>query len=181
MDNSLLGELRGLEPRNAIQKVHYSHDAMIDLIIESPWVSQNELAAHFGYTAGWVSQVIAADAFQARLAERKNELVDPAIRATIEERFKALVIQSFEVLKRKLEAPRVSDELALGAMNGAAKALGYGARGPLIQNNAHFVVQLPGKAATAEEWIADHSPKTTEGEAILVFPKALLEELKNGN
>lgn len=143
--------------KQAIQKVRYSHDAMIDLVIQNPWISQNEIAAHFGYTVPWVSQVFSADAFQSRMAQRKEELVDPAIRATIEERFKALVFQSLEVLKRKLSSPVVSDELALGALNGAAKALGYGARGPQVQVNQQFVVQVPGKAATSADWAKAHA------------------------
>lgn len=113
-----------------IAKVKYSHDAMIDIIIQNPSVSQGELALAFGYTPGWVSQIIASDAFQARLAERKNELVDPTIRATVEERFKALVIQSLDILRQKLERPahQISDNLALKGLEVASKALGYGAR-----------------------------------------------------
>lgn len=147
-------ELRGFEAgKGALKHVRYTHDAMIDLIIASPWIKQYEIADHFGYTQGWISQVFASDSFQSRLAERKEELVDPAIRATVEERFKALVLQSLEVLKKKLEAPVVSDELALGALNGAAKALGYGARAPMqIQQN--FVVQVPAKAASSREWVS---------------------------
>jgi hypothetical protein len=140
-------------PRGALKNVRYTHNAMIDLIIQNPWIKQYEIADHFGYTQGWVSQVFSSDSFQARLAERKEELVDPAIRATVEERFKALVLQSLEVLKKKLESPAVSDELALGALNGAAKALGYGARAPLqIQQN--FVVQVPAKASSSNEWVS---------------------------
>lgn len=143
-------------PRGALKTVRYSHDAMIDLIISNPWTRQREIAAHFGYTEGWVSQVFTSDSFQSRLAERKEELIDPAIRSTIEERFKALVYQSFEVLKRKLEGPQVSDDLALGVLNGAAKALGYGARAPLaIQQN--FVVQVPAKSVDSEAWARENS------------------------
>jgi hypothetical protein len=131
---------------------------MIELIIQNPWISQNELAAHFGYTPGWVSQVIASDAFQEKMALRKSELIDPAIRATVEERFRALVIQSYEVLKRKLEV-NPSDDLALGVMNGAARALGYGARpAATTQVNNSFVVQLPSKSESSEAWIKECAP-----------------------
>jgi hypothetical protein len=142
----------------AIRKVNYSHDSMIDKIIENPWVTQNELAAYYGYTPGWVSQVIASDAFQSRLAQRKDELIDPAIKATIEERFKALVIQSYEVLKRKLESPAVPAELALKSLDVAAKALGYGAKNSGVQiNNNNFVVQVPTKAASSAAWVGAHA------------------------
>jgi hypothetical protein len=113
-----------------IQKVSYTHDAMIDLIIANPAVSQNALAAHFGYSASWVSQVIASDAFQARLAERTKDLVDPTIRATVEDRFKALVLRSLDILREKLDNPShtVPDNLALRTLELSSRALGYGAR-----------------------------------------------------
>ena len=113
-----------------VAKVRYTHDAMIDMIIADPCVTQNELAARFGYTAGWVSQIIASDAFQARLAERNGELVDPTIRATVEERFKGIVMRSLEILREKLDRPthQIPDNLALRSIELSSRALGYGAR-----------------------------------------------------
>ena len=111
-------------------KIRYTHDSMIDTIISNPCVSQNELAAQYGYTAGWVSQIISSDAFQSRLAERSAELVDPTIRATVEDRFRGLVYRSLEILKDKLERPAASipDNLALRTLELSSRALGYGAR-----------------------------------------------------
>ena len=148
--------------KNAIQKVSYTHDAMIDQIIQNPWTSQGTLAAHFGYTPGWVSQVIASGSFQERMAERKNEIIDPAIKATIEERFKALIIQSINVLRTKLEASAVDGNLAVKVMEGAARALGYGARGPLLQQNNTFVVALPAKAQSSQDWSAAYNAQQVE-------------------
>lgn len=112
----------------AIEKVRYTHDAMIDMLIAQPSISQNELASRFGYTPAWVSLVMSSDAFKARLAARREELIDPAIRLTIEERFHAVVTRSQEVLLAKLSQPaeKVSDNLALRAMELGAKALGLG-------------------------------------------------------
>jgi hypothetical protein len=142
------------EKKQAIQKIRYSHDAMIDMIVANPWISQGELALNFGYTEGWVSQVIASDAFQARLAERKDALVDPYLRATIEERFRGLIARSLEILMRKLEQPakEISDELALKALDIASKAAGYGAKGASVNVQANFVVAVPGKAPSTTAW-----------------------------
>lgn len=118
--------LEGREHLPTIQKVSYTHDAMIDLIIAHPMMSQGERAAHFGYTQAWVSIIESSDAFRARLEARKEELVDPTIRATIEERFRALATKSLEVLQKKLESPNVSDNLALQAAALASKSLGLG-------------------------------------------------------
>lgn len=155
----------------AIQKVRYSHDAMIDMIVGNPWISQGELARNFGYTEGWVSQVIASDAFQARLAERKNDLVDPHLRATIEERFKGLVIRSIEILMRKLEAPAtaISDELATKALDIAARAAGYGAKNTNVAVQQNFVVAVPPKAESSVAWEKEYG---AGGQAV-VNPPAL--------
>ena len=119
-------------PGKAIAKVRYSHDAMIDQIVANPAVSQNQLAAVFGYTPAWVSLVMSSDAFKERLAARKEELVDPVIRASLEERFKALVTRSLEVLQEKLALPSstIPDNLALRAAELGAKALGIGGNAP---------------------------------------------------
>jgi len=116
----------------AIAKVRYSHDGMIDLIVEDPSISQNRIAEIFGYTPAWVSLVMSSDAFKERLAARKAELVDPAIRATLEERFRSVVTRSLEVLADKLSAPSsvVPDALALRAAELGAKALGLGGNAP---------------------------------------------------
>lgn len=109
-----------------LKRCSYTHDAMIDLIIKDPTLDQNHIAAHFGYTAGWISNILASDAFQERMAARKTEIVDPVIKATIEERFRALVIKSLDVLQTKLNAATVSDTVALRAAELGAKALGVG-------------------------------------------------------
>ena len=116
----------------SIQKVRYSHDAMIDLIVMNPAISQGELAEVFGYTQGWVSIVINSDAFQARLEQRKAELIDPTIRVTLKERFTAVVARSLEVLQEKLaqDPSKVPDNLALRAAEMGAKALGQGGHAP---------------------------------------------------
>ena len=143
---------------NAIARVKYSHDAMIDLLIANPAISQNELAANFGYTVPWVSRIMNSDAFQARLALRKEELLDPVIVASIEEKFRALASKSLDVVLDKLSVTN-SAELGLKALEISAKALGYGARQQNLNVQTNFVVALPAKAADAGSWVSTHSPR----------------------
>jgi hypothetical protein len=84
-----------------VQRVSYTHAAMIDVLIADACISQQELAARFDYSAGWVRQIIASDAFQARLAERMAELIDPTIWADLARQFRALVLRSLEILEEK--------------------------------------------------------------------------------
>jgi hypothetical protein len=136
---------------NGIEKVNYSHDAMIDVILAQPGVSQVQLAAMFGYTQGWVSRVIGSDAFQARLAERKVEIVNPEIKATFDDRLKGLANQSLDIIQRKLDATQSAD-LAVKALDLSTKALGYGARPQNATQINNFVVALPEKATSEQDW-----------------------------
>lgn len=152
----------GAPEAQGIKKVSYTHDAMIDQLVQNPWISQGDLAKMFGYTESWISLVIASDAFQARLAQRKDELVDPQIKATIEERFKAITLQSLDKLRKKLEADAssISADTLLRAAEMGAKVLGYGvAKGVGLQVQNNFVVHVPPKAASASEWSKQHSPR----------------------
>ena len=120
----------GFDQGLAIAKVNYTHDAMIDQIVANPEVSQGRLAEMFGFSLGWVSRVIASDAFQARLEERKSIIVDPDLARQMNERLESLAHQSLEIVARKLEATD-SATYALEALGLSSKALGYGARGSL--------------------------------------------------
>lgn len=137
--------------QGAIQRVSYTHDAMIDLILREPMIKQGTIAQYFGYTEGWVSRVMGSDAFQARLASRKEELVNPEIRQTFEERLKGLANQSLQVIQDKLEATK-SPELAIKALQLSTTALGFGARPQNIAQQNNFVVALPPKAENEQAW-----------------------------
>lgn len=131
------------EVKNGVAKTSYTHDAIIDQIIANPGVDQREIAQAMGYSDGWISQIMASDSFQAAFERRKDELVDPVLRHSLEENFKALVLQSVAVLRRKLEAAP-SDQLALKVLENSSKALGYGARisGEVKHTHTHSLVSV---------------------------------------
>lgn len=135
----------------ALKRVRYTHDALIDLMIANPAIKQGELAAHFGYTQAWISRIVNSDAFNARLAARKTELVDPSILLSVEEKFNALVNTSLDILQEKLELTR-SPELAMRTAELSTKALGYGARQQNVNVQQNFVVALPQKAQSIDAW-----------------------------
>lgn len=142
--------------KDSIARVRYSHDAMIDLILQEPGISQGKLAQYFGYTEGWVSRVVGSDAFQARLAARKDEVVTPAVMASMNEKLQGLAHQSMEIIKNKLEATS-SPDLAMKTLELTTKALGMGARVGQqnnIQNNT-YVVALPQKATDENTWATE--------------------------
>jgi hypothetical protein len=136
-------------------RVRYTHDAMIDLVIANPAISQNAIAAHFGYSVGWVSRIFNSDAFQARLAQRKGDLVDPSIVLTIEEKLKALAGRSLDIVQEKLDQIPSFDN-AFKVLELSTKALGYGARQQNVAVQQNFVVAMPSKVENAHAWADSH-------------------------
>lgn len=144
--------------QHARKRVTYTHDAMIDLIITNPGISQNAIAAHFGYQRPSISRIFNSDAFQVRLAHRKAELIDPSITETFESNVQALANQSLDIIADKLATTQSAD-MAFRAFELSTKALGYGARQQAqvtVQNS--FVVALPQKAESAKAWAQQHAP-----------------------
>lgn len=125
----MLEDLRAPTMGN-LDKVRYSHTDMIDFLIANPGVTQRVMAARYGYTEGWISNIMASDAWQSAMAKRREEMVDPVLAATIEERFRGIAIQSLNRLREKLEAPMVSDNIVLRAAELGAKACGIGGHAP---------------------------------------------------
>ncbi len=138
---------RGGKP--TISKIRYTHDAMIDLIVQDPAISQNALAEYFGYSASWISIVINTDMFQAALARRREEIINPILRASLEDRFRAVTQRSLEVLGEKLakDSDAVPDQLALRAAELGAKALGLGGNAPQVTVPVDVNIRLEGLAA----------------------------------
>lgn len=137
----------------ALARVRYTHDAMIDLILTEPGISQNKLAAIFGYKPPWVSRVLNSDAFNARLAERKTEVVDPAILMGFDERLKAMAMQSLDIVVEKLSmSTGGSFDNAMKALELSTRALGYGAKQQNVNVQQNFVVALPAKINDATAW-----------------------------
>ena len=144
---------------NRLQRVHYSHEAMIEVILAEPTITQNELAKRFNRSTGWISIVMGSDAFQAALAKRRDDLMDPEFVASLEDRFRGLADQSLRIISEKL-ASSGNVDLAVKGLEISSKALGFGARGPsTINQQNNYVVALPPKAASSEEWAANHGMK----------------------
>lgn len=159
-----LAEAKGYDQSHGrIQACRYTHEAMIDVILANPSIKQNDLAKQFDRSVPWISRIIGSDSFQAALAKRREELTDPFLIATIEERMRGLAFQSLDIITEKLETSKNVD-LAMKALDTSVKALGFGARGGGGQtNNNQFVIQLPPKSVDSAAWAADHGPMKQVG------------------
>jgi len=150
-----------------VQRVSYAHAAMVDAIIANPSVSQQELATRFRRSRGWISQILASAAFQARLAERAGQLVDPAIRVSVEEHFKVVVYRTLEILAEKLDRPsdEIPDNLALRVLELGARALASKPQSPVEVNVVDHL-----KALGANLTRLLHRAKAQAGQTVDVEP-----------
>jgi DNA-binding MarR family transcriptional regulator len=104
-------------------RLTYTHEAMIDLILQEPTVTVSELAEIFNYSSGWISRVVSSDSFKARLAERKATLIDVHVARTLNERFESVAIHAVEIIGKKLDAEENAN-YAIDALGLATQALG---------------------------------------------------------
>lgn len=142
-----------------IDKVRYTHDAIIDEILVDPAISQGELSRRFGFSQGWMSIIINSDAFQARLAERKGTLVDPKITARVEERLEALANRALDRLLERVESSVPLKPLELVAM--AKLGAGDRANRPAAQaqTNNLYVFTAPAVPDSSAQWLENSSAR----------------------
>ena len=143
--------------QHAISKINYSHQDMIDCLIVDPTMSQRELAARYGYTESWVSQVMGSDAWKAAFAARRAKIADPEVaekvqqRFTIDEQFKGITLFSLQKLQERLERPACPDQVILKAVELGAKALGVGGNAPPPLPPADHLAQLANRLIDLQE------------------------------
>jgi len=156
-----LPRTRGRKP-GGTNAIPYSHDALIDAMLANPSATRAELGAIFGFSSQWVYSVTNSDGFRARYEARRKEIINPELVATVKERFEALASQSIDVIAHRLTASQ-DPVLALKTLEIAAKASSYGARDQSVTVQQSFVVALPEKAQSADDWAKKYG-RVLEGE-----------------
>ena len=110
-------------PTGRLQKVSHIHECIINDLCQNPRITQLELCEMYGFTPNWVSRVLSSDSFKARLAERREELMYPDIKARVNDRMQSVVLQSMDVVQKKLNSGEASAEMALKALGIASSAM----------------------------------------------------------
>jgi hypothetical protein len=137
------------------------HVEMADCLIQNPSMTKKALGKKFGMSMYHVALVMNSKEWVDLLEER--EVINPLVKANIDDRFKAITYHSQEILMERLSKPKVKDATVLKALEISSKALGYG-KTTITQNNVEqFIVQLPDKAVNSQVW------------------EAQFKEVKNGN
>lgn len=168
------GQGNAVPIKPTIAEVSYTHDAMIDELLVNPAISQGELARKFGYSETWISIIKNSDAFQTRMVERKAELVDPKLRATIAEKVDGAANRALDRLIDRLDSPihgsiKTQDLVSIAKLAVAPKTPQIA-----IQQNNTYVAALPTPARDSKSWLENLSQVTPRG------PLPIAEEVPRG-
>jgi hypothetical protein len=104
-----------------ITRVSHTHEAILQYMIANPAAQLSEVAAEFGYTQPWLSNIIYSDCFQAKLADAQGEIFGE-VKTSVKDRITTLAHRSLTRLAEKIEieqdTARITDaaELALKAI-----------------------------------------------------------------
>lgn len=140
-------------------KTQVTHAALIDYLLANPRATLVQMAAAFGWKSTQsVSIIINSDSFQAALAKRQEQICDPILTQSIEDRIKGLASKSAEILREKLDQ-NPSEKLVLEVFKESTRAGSYGVKAP-VAIQQQFVVALPGPASNSQEWLERFRPNT---------------------
>lgn len=134
-------------------RVTYLHESLADFILANPGASKKEMAAYVGKTPQWVGYVLSSDVFRQHLSRRRNEIVDPTILLSLQERWRALSAEAADILLETMVSTP-SPAIALKVMEIAVKAdanfINENSKAPVTHNT--YVVALPSPAASEQAW-----------------------------
>jgi hypothetical protein len=132
------------------------HELVAEMWIADPNLSQREIARTLNRTECWLSILVNSDSFKHYLAMRKEEIVDPILRATVEDRLTSVANKAAELFLERLHmaGTAIPNKDLLRAMEISTKGLGMGpvSKGPALQQNL-YVIPAPQRAATSTEWV----------------------------
>lgn len=155
-----------------IQRISYSHEALINWLLENPDRPLRDAAAYFGYTQSWVSTVIHSDIFQAKLLLRQDAVFG-CIAQDIPSRLRAAANIGLDRVTNILETSNDS-KLLIDATDKILHRMGYApaAKAPTVDaqvvNNTqinNFTISASDLTEARELMQTRNSP-TVEGELL---------------
>lgn len=107
-----------------VKKVSFTHEALIQWMLENPSRHLRDAAEYFGYTQSWLSTIIHSDAFKQQLIKRQNQVAFQ-VAADIPSRLRGAAHVALEGLTRQLETTE-DPEFLLDATDKLLRNMGYG-------------------------------------------------------
>jgi hypothetical protein len=134
---------RGLQTR--AKKKYEQRERAIEVILQYPEKSRKDQAALIGISPEVFSNLIADPDFETMRQERVAQIIDPALRESLEQQLMAVSMKAARVVDEKLDIePTIHD--ALSTLKVTTQALGMANRKetPQVQTNIQ-IAWLPSK------------------------------------
>jgi len=142
----------------------HTHDSLMNFMLANPAMKLGDIAAQFGYTQSWLSQLIHSNAFQARLREKQNEMFAASC-LTLAEKMQAVASDALDIVHDHLLETRDAAD-ALKAADTFLHRLGYAPQrtGPpaAVVNNTLVISQSDLAEARAAIQEAAVAPRRIE-------------------
>src|SRR3990172_12862929 len=129
-----------------IDRVSYTHEAVVDWLLTNPEKALKECAEHFGYTQPWLSTVIHSDAFQVYYSQRRASL-NLVINHGLAAQMQRTTAKALDLLEKTSDSPEEIDgNFILDVADKLLHRQGYApGKVSLVQNNN--VLNLPPQGA----------------------------------
>lgn len=129
------------------KKINRVYEALADLMLASPNLTQHEMGSRLGYSQVWVGLVINSDSFKAYFAGRRAA-IENALTATITSRLEKLAHDSLDLLEKGIadQGPKISLSDRVNIADKVLDRLGYGSKaggGLNMQVNVNTNVNAP--------------------------------------
>jgi hypothetical protein len=121
-----------------LKKLTPRHDVILAFILANPRTKRGQVALIFGVTEAWLSTVINSDIFQARLAERQDQLFCETL-VPLKDKIESLAHRSLDKLAGALETMPIAGHFKTAEM--ALKMAGYGTANNLATQPASLTLQ----------------------------------------
>lgn len=114
----------------ATKKMRWWYEQLADYMLAHPQALQNDIAAHFGRSAGTISTIINSDAYQAYYRQRRGAYVG-ALDDRVREKMLTVADKGFDLILDRFDKKR--DSIPIDTLNKtvemALKASGHGQQG----------------------------------------------------
>ena len=114
------------------KKMRYGYQAVLEMIVSDPTITQGEIAEALGYTQAWVSLIINSDAFQQELRVRNDQIFNDVI-IPLRRKVEAVAHRAVEKVAEALDGDEVGPDYSLNVADKFLHKLGYGPqKGPAM-------------------------------------------------
>jgi hypothetical protein len=171
MVNERMGDQESSMSAQQLKRLTPRHDAILAFVMANPRIKRGEVASYFGVTEAWLSTIINSDIFQARLAERTDQVFCETL-VPLKDKVEAIAHTALDNLAKVLEHDQTAKtNFATAEM--ALKMAGFNTKhtapsGVVNNTQNNYIVSGERLAAARERMGVERKPLPLPLEALTV-------------